>query len=92
LSFLNEKQRDTALPRKARNQKWMLEANDGPNDTIKMELLTSRKAKEDWDGGNCFSCFLSGVNDIMFDSISSLDRTQVPRSVSMDALNWDEVV
>ncbi len=33
-----------------------------------------------------------GVNDIMFDSISSLDRDQVPRSVSMDALNWDEVV
>ncbi len=33
-----------------------------------------------------------GVNDIMFDSISSLDRDSVTRSVSMDMLNWDEVV
>ncbi len=32
-----------------------------------------------------------GVNDIMFDSISSLDRDNVQRYVSMDQLNWDEV-
>jgi CheY-like chemotaxis protein len=32
-----------------------------------------------------------GVNSIMFDSISSLDRDSVQRSVSMDQLNWDDV-